>query len=55
MSRRTTSDDSYRFDGMQFGPVRQTWRMTGIQLAHSGLILLLVGELVSGLLQKYGS
>ena len=29
-----------------------TWRKTGIQLAHSGLILLLVGELVSGLLQK---
>jgi len=29
-----------------------TWRKTGIQLAHAGLILLLVGELISGLMQK---
>lgn len=29
-----------------------TWRKTGIQLAHAGLILLLIGELVSGLMQK---
>ena len=29
-----------------------TWRKTGIQLAHAGVILLLLGELVSGLLQK---
>ncbi|MDI1335545.1 MAG: cytochrome c biogenesis protein ResB [Lacunisphaera sp.] len=29
-----------------------TWRKTGIQLAHSGLILLLIGELVSGLMQR---
>jgi hypothetical protein len=28
------------------------WRKTGIQLAHSGVILLLLGELISGLLQK---
>lgn len=29
-----------------------TWRKTGIQLAHSGVILLLVGELITGILQK---
>lgn len=29
-----------------------TWRKTGIQLAHAGVILLLCGELISGLLQK---
>jgi hypothetical protein len=29
-----------------------TWRKTGIQLAHAGVILLLLGELVSGILQK---
>jgi hypothetical protein len=29
-----------------------TWRKTGIQLAHAGLILLLLGELISGLMQK---
>jgi len=29
-----------------------TWRKAGIQLAHSGLILLLVGELISGLMQR---
>ncbi|MEO6001926.1 MAG: cytochrome c biogenesis protein ResB [Opitutus sp.] len=29
-----------------------TWRKFGIQLAHSGLILLLVGELLSGLWQR---
>ncbi len=29
-----------------------TWKKTGIQLAHSGVILLLLGELISGLLQK---
>ena len=28
------------------------WRKTGIQLAHSGLILLLIGELLTGLLQR---
>jgi len=28
-----------------------TWRKLGIQLAHSGLILLLLGELITGLLQ----
>ncbi len=32
-----------------------TWRKTGIQLAHSGLILLLIGELLTGLLQKDSS
>jgi hypothetical protein len=32
-----------------------TWRKLGIQLAHAGLILLLVGELVTGLLQKDSS
>ncbi len=32
-----------------------TWRKTGIQLAHAGLILLLLGELLSGLLQKDSS
>lgn len=29
-----------------------TWRKTGIQLAHAGLILLLLGELLSGILQR---
>ena len=29
-----------------------TWRKLGIQLAHSGLILLLVGELLSGIWQR---
>ncbi|MBS0631714.1 MAG: cytochrome c biogenesis protein ResB [Verrucomicrobia bacterium] len=29
-----------------------TWRKTGIQLTHAGLILLLVGELLSGLMQQ---
>jgi len=29
-----------------------TWKKSGIQLAHAGVILLLFGELVSGLLQK---
>ena len=29
-----------------------TWRKTGIQLAHSGVILLLLGELITGILQK---
>lgn len=29
-----------------------TWRKTGIQLAHAGVILLLFGELISGLMQK---
>ena len=32
-----------------------SWRKTGIQLAHSGLILLLLGELLSGLLQRDSS
>lgn len=32
-----------------------TLRKSGIQLAHAGLILLLIGELVSGLLQKDSS
>lgn len=32
-----------------------TWRKLGIQLAHAGLILLLVGELVTGLLQQDSS
>lgn len=32
-----------------------TWRKMGIQLAHAGLILLLIGELVSGLMQKDSS
>ncbi len=32
-----------------------TWRKLGIQLAHSGLILLLIGELLTGLLQKESS
>lgn len=31
---------------------RYTWRKTGIWLTHAGLILLLVGELLSGLEQK---
>lgn len=31
---------------------RLTWRKSGIQLAHAGLILLLIGELLSGLMQK---
>ena len=31
---------------------RFTWKKTGILLAHAGLILLLVGELLSGLLQQ---
>jgi hypothetical protein len=34
---------------------RLTWRKSGIQLAHAGLILLLLGELISGLLQKDSS
>ncbi len=29
-----------------------TWRKLGIQLAHAGLILLLIGELMTGLLQR---
>ena len=29
-----------------------TWRKSGIQLAHAGLILLLIGELMTGLLQE---
>jgi hypothetical protein len=32
-----------------------TWRKLGIQLAHAGIILLLIGELVTGLLQKDSS
>jgi hypothetical protein len=32
--------------------LRLTWRKLGIWLAHSGLILLLVGELISGLVQQ---
>ncbi|HET7537656.1 MAG TPA: cytochrome c biogenesis protein ResB [Candidatus Didemnitutus sp.] len=32
-----------------------TWRKIGIQLAHAGLILLLIGELVSGLMQRDSS
>ncbi|MBL9214955.1 MAG: cytochrome c biogenesis protein ResB [Opitutaceae bacterium] len=32
-----------------------TWRKLGIQLAHAGLILLLIGELVTGLLQQDSS
>lgn len=32
--------------------LRATWRKSGIWLAHAGLILLLVGELVSGLVQR---
>lgn len=32
-----------------------TWRKLGIQLAHAGLILLLLGELVTGLLQQDSS
>jgi hypothetical protein len=32
-----------------------SWRKSGIQLAHAGLILLLLGELVSGLMQKDSS
>ncbi|MBI2516952.1 MAG: cytochrome c biogenesis protein ResB [Opitutae bacterium] len=32
-----------------------TWRKAGIQLAHAGLILLLIGELLSGLMQKDSS
>ena len=31
-----------------------TWRKLGIQLAHAGLILLLIGELLTGLLQRDG-
>ena len=31
---------------------RLTWRKAGILLAHAGVILLLLGELISGLLQK---
>ena len=31
---------------------RYTWKKTGIWLTHLGLILLLVGELLSGLLQQ---
>jgi len=34
---------------------RLTWRKLGIQLAHAGLIVLLLGELASGLLQKDSS
>jgi len=29
-----------------------TWKKSGIQLAHAGVILLLLGELISGLMQK---
>lgn len=32
-----------------------TWRKVGIQLTHAGLILLLLGELLSGLMQKDSS
>lgn len=32
-----------------------TWRKLGIQLAHGGIILLLLGELITGLLQKDSS
>lgn len=32
-----------------------TWKKLGIQLAHAGLILLLVGELITGLLQQDSS
>ncbi len=32
-----------------------TWKKLGIQLAHSGLILLLLGELITGLLQQDSS
>ncbi|HEY4301833.1 MAG TPA: cytochrome c biogenesis protein CcsA [Candidatus Didemnitutus sp.] len=32
-----------------------TWKKVGIQLAHSGLIVLLLGELISGLLQRDSS
>jgi hypothetical protein len=32
-----------------------TWRKLGIQLAHAGLILLLVGELITGLMQMDSS
>jgi hypothetical protein len=32
--------------------LKATWRKSGIWLAHAGLILLLVGELVSGLVQR---
>jgi hypothetical protein len=32
-----------------------SWRKLGIQLSHSGLIVLLVGELISGLLQRDSS
>src|ERR1700677_775236 len=38
------SAHTYRF--------RVGWRKSGIWLAHSGLILLLLGELVSGLVQR---
>jgi len=31
---------------------KYSWRKTGIQLAHAGIVLLLLGELVSGLMQK---
>ncbi len=34
---------------------RLSWKKTGILLAHTGLILLLVGELLSGLMQKDSS
>lgn len=32
-----------------------TWRKVGIQLTHAGLILLLIGELLTGLMQKDSS
>ncbi|HEY1848930.1 MAG TPA: ResB protein required for cytochrome C biosynthesis, partial [Opitutaceae bacterium] len=32
--------------------LKATWRKSGIWLTHAGLILLLVGELVSGLVQR---
>ncbi len=32
-----------------------TWRKLGIQLAHAGLIVLLIGELLTGLMQKDSS
>jgi hypothetical protein len=34
---------------------RLTWRKLGIQLAHAGLIVLLLGELLAGLLQRDSS
>ncbi len=34
---------------------QMTWRKLGIQLAHAGLIVLLIGELVTGLMQQDSS